>query len=83
MNRLKQDKTERLFFENAVSNQGVTSGISRGEAIVAVQRVKSRKATGPDEISIKVWKCLCETEKDMLWDLMQQTNKENMPNEWR
>lgn len=47
------EKNERLVFENGIPNHSVTTRISR-EVIVVVQKMRSRKATGPDEIPVQV-----------------------------
>lgn len=52
-NHLLNEKNERLVFENGIPNHSVTTRISR-EVIVVVQKMKSRKATGPDEIPVQV-----------------------------
>ena len=53
-------------FEDGVSNDGFTNGISRNEVEVAISRMKNGKITGMDGIPVEVWKCLGEEGIDML-----------------
>ena len=50
--------------------------------IVALKKMKHRKAVGPDDISIEVWKVLGETGIARLTDLFNRILKtKKMPNE--
>ena len=50
----------------------------------ALRKMKKGKATGPDNITVDVWKSLGEEGIYMLWDLMEKIHQEeNMPEEWR
>ena len=58
--------------------------IQRSEVAMALKRMKSGKALGPDGIPIEVWKCLGEVGVSWLTKLFNRiilTRK--MPNEWR
>lgn len=74
----------RAVFDDGVPNEGLTPGIIREEVEVALKRMKTGKAMGPDGIPVEVWKSLGEEGVDMLWDLMQKIYvQEKMPEEWR
>ncbi|KAM1519455.1 hypothetical protein ACFX1Z_022250 [Malus domestica] len=58
--------------------------IRKEEVVVALKKMKHRKAVGPDDIPIEVWKVLGETGIAWLTDLFNRILKtKNMPNEWR
>ena len=69
--------------EAEVVNEEVNC-ISREEVKNALKRMKKGKAVGPDELSVKVWKCM---EKMGIEFLTRLFNKllmgEQMPEEWR
>lgn len=74
-NHLLNEENERVVFEDDVPNRGVTTSISREEAIVAVQKMKSGKVTGRNETPIELWKCLGETLMGKLLDLCSRFTK--------
>ncbi|KAK3557185.1 hypothetical protein QTP70_024685, partial [Hemibagrus guttatus] len=46
--------------------------------------MKSRKAVGPDDIPVEVWKCLGEAAVEFLTSLFNRVlESERMPEEWR
>ncbi|KAM2775830.1 hypothetical protein PS2_008375 [Malus domestica] len=58
--------------------------IRKEEVVVALKKIKHRKAVGPDDIPIEVWKVLGETGIAWLTDLFNRILKtKKMPNEWR
>ncbi|KAM2221020.1 hypothetical protein ACFX1S_020148 [Malus domestica] len=58
--------------------------IRKEEVVVALKKMKHRKAVGPDDISIEVWKVLGETSIAWLTDLFNRILKtKKMPTEWR
>ncbi|KAM1714241.1 hypothetical protein ACFX12_024872 [Malus domestica] len=58
--------------------------IRKEEMVVALKKMKHRKAVGPDDIPIEVWKVLGETGITWLTDLFNRILKtKKMPNEWR
>ncbi|KAM2458816.1 hypothetical protein ACFX1W_007565 [Malus domestica] len=58
--------------------------IRKEEVVVALKKMKHRKAIGPDDIPIEVWKVLGETGITWLTDLFNRILKtKKMPNEWR
>ncbi|KAM1184249.1 hypothetical protein ACFX1S_013853 [Malus domestica] len=58
--------------------------IRKEEVVVALKKMKHRKAVGPDDIPIEVWKALGETGIAWLTDLFNRILKtKKMPNEWR
>ena len=58
--------------------------IRKEEVVVALKKMKHRKAVGPDDIPIEVWKVLGETGITWLTDLFNRILKtKKMPNEWR
>ncbi|KAM1611225.1 hypothetical protein TB2_000020 [Malus domestica] len=58
--------------------------IRKEEVVVALKKMKHRKAIGPDDIPIEVWKVLGETGITWLTDLFNRILKtKKMPNKWR
>ncbi|KAM2693357.1 hypothetical protein EV2_007535 [Malus domestica] len=58
--------------------------IRKEKVVVALKKMKHRKAVGPDDIPIEVWKVLGETGIAWLTDLFNRILKtKKMPNEWR
>ncbi|KAM1491938.1 hypothetical protein ACFX10_023920 [Malus domestica] len=58
--------------------------IRKEEVVVALKNMKHRKAVGPNDIPIEVWKVLGETGIAWLTDLFNRILKtKKMPNEWR
>ncbi|KAM1231943.1 hypothetical protein ACFX2G_042792 [Malus domestica] len=58
--------------------------IRKEEVVVALKKMKHRKAVGPDDIPIEVWKVLGETSITWLTDIFNRILKtKKMPNEWR
>ncbi|KAM1176204.1 hypothetical protein ACFX19_029118 [Malus domestica] len=58
--------------------------IRKEEVVVTLKKMKHRKAVGPDDIPIEVWKVLGETGITWLTDLFNRILKtKKMPNEWR
>ncbi|KAM2624012.1 hypothetical protein TB1_031028 [Malus domestica] len=58
--------------------------IRKEEVGVALKKMKHRKAVGPDDIPIEVWKVLGETGITWLTNLFNRILKtKKMPNEWR
>ncbi|KAM1225087.1 hypothetical protein ACFX2G_044844 [Malus domestica] len=58
--------------------------IRKEEVVVALKKMKHRKAVGLDDIPIEVWKVLGETGITWLTDLFNRILKtKKMPNEWR
>ncbi|KAM1087697.1 hypothetical protein ACFX2B_013050 [Malus domestica] len=58
--------------------------IRKEEVGVALKKMKHRKAVGPDDIPIEVWKVLGETGITWLTDIFNRILKtKKMPNEWR
>ncbi|KAM2784937.1 hypothetical protein PS2_006010 [Malus domestica] len=58
--------------------------IRKEEVVVALKKMKHKKAIGPDDIPIEVWKLLGETGITWLTDLFNRILKtKKMPNEWR
>ena len=68
---LLNEENPRSIFDDGVLNEGLTQGISRKEAKVAISRMKNGKATGMYGIPVEVWKCLGEEGIDMLRNLMK------------
>ncbi|KAM1668169.1 hypothetical protein COP1_047241 [Malus domestica] len=57
--------------------------IRKKEVVVALKKMKYKKAMGPDDIPIEVWKVLGETGITWLTDLFNRILKtKKMPNEW-
>ena len=58
--------------------------ISKEKVRENMQRMKNRKAVGPDDILAEVWKCLGESALKFLTKLYNRTmESERMPEEWR
>ena len=58
--------------------------ISKEEVRENRKRMKNGKAVGPDDIPVKVWKCLGEIALEFLRKLYNRTmESERMPEEWR
>ena len=66
------------------SNYSFYRRIRKEKVVVALKKMKHRKAVGPDDIPIEVWKVLGETGIAWLTDLFNRILKmKKMPNEWR
>ena len=58
--------------------------ISKEEVRENMKRMKNRKAVGPDDIPVEVWKCLGEIALEFLTKLYNRTlESERKPEEWR
>ena len=58
--------------------------IRKEEVVVALKKMKYRKAVGPNDIPIEVWKVLGETGIAWFTDLFNRILKtKKRPNEWR
>ena len=58
--------------------------ISQGEVKVALQKMGRKKAVGPDQIPIEVWRCLGDEGLRWLTSLFNKIfYSDNMPEEWR
>lgn len=58
--------------------------ISEDEERKALKRMKTRKAVGPDDKPVEVWKCLGEVAVEFLFRSFNKMLKtEKMPEEWR
>ena len=58
--------------------------ISAEEVRVAMNRMKTGKAVGPDDMPVEAWRCLGELAIDFLTRLFNKIlEDERMPNEWR
>jgi len=58
--------------------------INESEVKVALKRMKSRKAVGPDGIPIEVWRCSEEIDVRWLTNLFNKIRlSKKMSNEWR
>ena len=58
--------------------------VSREEVKKALRRIKKDKAVGPDELPVKVWKCMGEMGIKFLTRLFNRLLMgERMPEEWR
>ena len=69
--------------EAEVVNEEVNC-VSREEVKSALRRMKKGKAVGPDELPVKVWKCMREMGIDFLTRLFNRLLMgERMPEEWR
>ncbi|KAK3575645.1 hypothetical protein QTP86_031602, partial [Hemibagrus guttatus] len=58
--------------------------IRKDEVRKALKRMKSGEAVGPDDIPVKVWKCLGEAAVEFFTSLFNRVlESERMPEEWR
>ena len=69
--------------EAEIVNQEVQK-ISAEEVRAAMNRMKTGKAVGPDDIPVEAWRCLGELTVDFLTGLFNKIlEDERMPDEWR
>ncbi|XP_050130348.1 probable leucine-rich repeat receptor-like protein kinase At2g33170 [Malus sylvestris] len=74
---------EELSNSEECRNYSFYRRIRKEEVVVALKKMKHRKAVGPDDIPIEVWKVLGETGIAWLTDLFNRILKtKKMPNEW-
>ncbi|KAL6553753.1 hypothetical protein OROMI_019426 [Orobanche minor] len=73
-----------LNIPSSMVNREFKRRIQKGEATMALKKMGSKKAEGPDGIPIEVWRCLGERGIDwltMLFNKIWRSNK--MPSAWR
>ena len=79
----EDNERERREIDGERVNLEVES-VSKEEVMENMQRMKNGKAVGPDDIPVKVWKCLGESALKFLTKLYNRTmESERMPEEWR
>ena len=79
----EENERERREIDGERVNLEVES-VSKEEVMENMQRMKNRKAVGPDDIPVEVWKCLGESALKFLTKLYNRTmESERMPEEWR
>ena len=78
-----ENERERRLDEAEIVNQEVQQIIAE-EVRAAMNRMKTGKAVGPDDIPVEAWKCLGELAVDFLTRLFNKIlEDERMPDEWR
>ena len=63
---LLNEEYPREQHQNGTPNQGLTIGVTRVEVESALKKIKSNKATGPDEIPVESWRALGGEGVDLL-----------------
>ncbi|KAK3532065.1 hypothetical protein QTP86_006795 [Hemibagrus guttatus] len=78
----ENEREKRVEGVNSVEQK--VDKIRKDEVRKALKRMKSGKAVGPDDIPVKVWKCLGEAAVEFLTSLFNRVlESERMPEEWR
>ncbi|KAK3575213.1 hypothetical protein QTP86_021994 [Hemibagrus guttatus] len=78
----ENEREKRVEGVNSVGQK--VDKIRKDEVRKALKRMKSGKAVGPDDIPVKVWKCLGEAALEFLASLFNRVlESERMPEEWR
>ncbi|KAK3570552.1 hypothetical protein QTP86_022502 [Hemibagrus guttatus] len=78
----ENEREKRVEGVNSVEQK--VDKIRKDEVRKALKRMKSRKAVGPDDIPVEVWKCLGEAAVEFLTSLFNRVlESERMPEEWR
>ncbi|KAK3510598.1 hypothetical protein QTP70_011788 [Hemibagrus guttatus] len=78
----ENEREKRVEGVNSVEQK--VDKIRKDEVRKALKRMKSRKAVGPDDIPVEVWKCLGEAAVEFLASLFNRVlESERMPEEWR
>ncbi|KAK3552479.1 hypothetical protein QTP86_012164 [Hemibagrus guttatus] len=78
----ENEREKRVEGVNSVEQK--VDKIRKDEVRKALKRMKSGKAVGPDDIPVKVWKCLGEAAVEFLTSLINRVlESERMPEEWR
>ncbi|KAK3518340.1 hypothetical protein QTP86_018635, partial [Hemibagrus guttatus] len=78
----ENEREKRVEGVNSVEQK--VDKIRKDEVRKALKRMKSGKAVGPDDIPVKVWKCLGEAAVEFLASLFNRVlESERMPEEWR
>ncbi|KAK3512195.1 hypothetical protein QTP70_034966, partial [Hemibagrus guttatus] len=78
----ENEREKRVEGVNSVEQK--VDKIRKDEVRKALKRMKSGKAVGPDDILVKVWKCLGEAAVEFLTSLFNRVlESERMPEEWR
>ncbi|KAK3546639.1 hypothetical protein QTP70_031433, partial [Hemibagrus guttatus] len=78
----ENEREKRVEGVNSVEQK--VDKIRKDEVRKALKRMKSRKAVGPDDIPVEVWKCLGEAAVEFLTSLFNRVlENERMPEEWR
>ena len=83
MNGENERERERRLDGAEIVNQEVQQ-ISAEEIRAAMNRMKTEKVVGPDDIPVEAWKCLGELVIDFLTRLFKKLlEDERMPDEWK
>ncbi|KAK3505678.1 hypothetical protein QTP70_004488, partial [Hemibagrus guttatus] len=78
----ENEREKRVEGVNSVEQK--VDKIRKDEVRKALNRMKSGKAVGPDDIPVEVWKCLGEAAVEFLTSLFNRVlESERMPEEWR
>ncbi|KAK3528544.1 hypothetical protein QTP70_002788 [Hemibagrus guttatus] len=78
----ENEREKRVEGVNSVEQK--VDKIRKDEVRKALNRMKSGKAVGPDDIPVEVWKCLGEAAVEFLASLFNRVlESERMPEEWR
>ncbi|KAM2872431.1 hypothetical protein FF1_019947 [Malus domestica] len=84
LNQVRSASLGELSNSEECRNYSFYRRIWKEEVVVALKKMKHRKAVGPYDIPIEVWKVLGETGITWLTDLFNKILKmKKMPNEWR
>ena len=75
-----ENERERRLDEAEIVNQEVQQ-ISAEEVRTAMNRIKTGKTVGPDDIPVEAWKCLEELAIDFLTRLLNKILENEMPDE--
>ncbi|KAK3560234.1 hypothetical protein QTP86_002183 [Hemibagrus guttatus] len=78
----ENEREKRVEGVNSVEQK--VDKLRKDEVRKALERMKSGKAVGPDDIPVEVWKCLGEAAMEFLASLFNRVlESERMPEEWR
>ncbi|MCJ8736375.1 hypothetical protein PDJAM_G00257640 [Pangasius djambal] len=81
---MNEENEREKRVEEVTSVEQKVDKIRKDEVRKALKRMKSRKAVGPDDIPVEVWKCLGEAAVEFLTSLFNRVlESEKMPEEWR
>ena len=81
---LLNEENERFLRGEGYPNYGPVMEITKAEVRVALKKMKSGKAIGPDGIPVEAWRALGEEGIDVLWLLMKKVmDSERIPEKWR
>ena len=81
---LLNEENERFLRGEGYPNYGPVTEITKAEVRVALKKMKSGKAVGPDGIPVEAWRALGEEGIDVLWLLMKKVmDSERIPEKWR